>query len=84
MIEYLYNIARHEKAHVNFLNYTSAENFSQPNDIRYIENKGWDDYVYKKNKDSDDFSDPTYKRISLGTLMFAEIDVLPSIKKLIK
>ena len=40
-----------------------------PNDIRYIEDTGWNDYVYRKNKDPNDFSDKAYKRFNLRDLV---------------
>ena len=53
---------------------------SHPNDIRYIENSGWNDYIYRKNKNSDDFSDQAYKRITLNGLTMISDQLLPEIK----
>ena len=47
MCEYLYEVARHEKAHVNFMTDFQTSMFSDPNDIRYIENSRWNDHVYR-------------------------------------
>ena len=51
-----------------------------PNDIRYIEDTGWNDYVYRKNKDPNDFSDKAYKRFILRDLVQTE-ELITSIKK---
>ena len=56
----------------------------EPKDIRYIDDRGWNDHVYRKNKDPDEFDDPAYKRISLGTLSFTLTDIIPNIEIEIK
>ena len=39
------------------------------NDFGYIENSGWDDKIYRKAGNINDFSDELYKRIHIGFRM---------------
>ena len=54
-----------------------------PNDIRYIDNSGWNDYVFRQNKNPNDFSDKAYKRINFVCHTFTDM-MISSIKKRMK
>ena len=35
----------------------------EPRDFRYVQNNGWNDYIYRKSIEPTDFSDQAYKRV---------------------
>ena len=48
--------------------------------MRYIENSGWDEYIFQKSKDSNNFSDEAFQRIYLTTNLTTSV-IVDSLKK---
>ena len=48
--------------------------------MRYIENSGWDEYIFQKSKDSNNFSDEAFQRIYLTTNLSTSV-IVDSLKK---
>ena len=54
------------------------------NDIRYIENSGWNDFIFRQGDDPNDFSNEAYKRFNNSFITEISNELVPKIKKAIK
>ena len=50
---------------------------NEPKDIRYIDNNGWNDHVFRKNTDPDDFSDQVYQRVTANIVVLISEEFIP-------